>query len=117
MQRLAQFEAVIFHALGRREQRVLLEVRRHGLEENATVAALVLAEHRGRAGFPERWATTRSQGGTDSYVFSGSRGFRERPRPALTLYASAWDRAGDLARTPGNAPALSTLPASSKSKR
>ncbi|MFT5475592.1 MAG: hypothetical protein ACI8Y8_000924, partial [Planctomycetota bacterium] len=60
----------------------------------------VLEDHRGQDGFPERWATNPSQGGTDSYVFSSSRSFRETPRPALTLYASAWDHAQEVPRSP-----------------
>jgi len=59
----------------------------------------VLKEHQGQAGFPQRWATNASQGGTDSYVFSNSPGFRDLPRPALTLYTSAWDHAQELARS------------------
>ena len=61
----------------------------------------VLEQYAGTPGFPERWATNRSQGGTDSYVFSESDLFKDEQRPALTLYASAWDRPDTLPRTPG----------------
>lgn len=61
----------------------------------------VLEQYAGTQGFPERWATNRSQGGTDSYVFSESDLFERELRPALTLYASAWDRPDTLPRTPG----------------
>jgi aminopeptidase YwaD len=60
-----------------------------------------LAELDGRPGFPERWATNKSLGGTDSYVFSGSRLFRDNGRPALTLFTSAWDAPDEKPRTEG----------------
>ena len=61
----------------------------------------VLADFGGRAGFPERWATNKSLGGTDSYVFSGSRQFREGGLPAVTLFTSAWGSPGEHPRTEG----------------
>lgn len=61
----------------------------------------VLEQYSGTPGFPERWATVPSQGGTDSYVFSDSSYFKSQGRPAVTLFASAWDRADTLKRTPG----------------
>jgi len=61
----------------------------------------VLAQHAGEEGFPARWATNKSLGGTDSYVFSGSKRFREGSRPALTVFSSAWGRPGEHPRTPG----------------
>ena len=63
----------------------------------------VLAEAEGAAGFPTRWATNKSLGGTDSYVFSGSRHFRDEGRPALTLFTSAWDKPDEQPRTAGMA--------------
>lgn len=63
--------------------------------------AAVLEEYAGTEGFPERWVTNGSQGGTDSYVFSSDRSFRENLIPSVTLYASAWDRLGELERTDG----------------
>jgi len=61
----------------------------------------VLADHGKTEGFPERWATNKSLGGTDSYVFSGSKLFREEGRPALTLFTSAWDKPDEQKRTEG----------------
>ena len=61
----------------------------------------VLDDHAGVEGFPARFATTPSQGGTDSYVFSEHDAFQSGLLPSLTLYASAWDRANALKRTPG----------------
>jgi hypothetical protein len=65
-----------------------------------TLLAL-LADHKGSPGFPERWATNKSLGGTDSYVFSGSKYCRENARPALTMFTSAWGEPEDHPRTPG----------------
>ncbi|MCE9593555.1 MAG: M28 family peptidase [Planctomycetes bacterium] len=61
----------------------------------------VLAEHKGDAGFPEKWATNKSLGGTDSYVFSGSKYCKDNARPALTMFTSAWGEPEDHPRTPG----------------
>jgi len=55
----------------------------------------------GAHGLPQRYASTRSQGGTDSYVFSSDAALAGRGVPALTLYASAWERTRELERTPG----------------
>jgi hypothetical protein len=67
------------------------------------VAALlaVLADHANDAGFPKRWATNKSLGGTDSYVFSNSKPFRDGGRPALTVFTSAWGEPQDQPRTSG----------------
>lgn len=70
-------------------------------EELVRVLARLLAEHAGAPGFPARWATNKSLGGTDSYVFSGSRLFRELGTPALTLFTSGWDVPAEHPRTPG----------------
>ncbi len=61
----------------------------------------VLSENAGRPGFPARFATNKSLGGTDSYVFSKSEAFREHARPALTLFTSAWNTPAEHPRTPG----------------
>ncbi len=61
----------------------------------------VLADHGGREGFPKQWATNKSLGGTDSYVFSGSKLFKENSRPSLTLFTSAWDKPDEHKRTEG----------------
>ena len=65
------------------------------------IAAGVLRQHSGTEGFPERWATNKSLGGTDSYVFSGSRRFRDEGLPAVTLYTSAWGQPDEHPATPG----------------
>jgi hypothetical protein len=64
----------------------------------------VLREHAPAASdkpgdFPARWATNRSLGGTDSYVFSGSEYFKSNARPALTLFSSAWGSPAEHKRT------------------
>jgi len=64
-------------------------------------ATRVLDGHAGTAGLPARFATNGSQGGTDSYVFSDSAELRARGVPSVTVYASAWDRPREVARTPG----------------
>lgn len=61
----------------------------------------VLAEHAGSEGFPELWATNKSLGGTDSYVFSGSQVFQGGRRPALTLFTSAWGTPAEHEKTDG----------------
>ncbi len=61
----------------------------------------VLNDAGGADGFPEQFATVRSLGGTDSYVFSGNAKLAERGVPALTIYASAWGRPAAQARTDG----------------
>lgn len=65
------------------------------------LCAAVLGDHAGTEGFPARWATNKSLGGTDSYVFSGSRTFRREARPAVTLFTSAWDKPDQHPRTQG----------------
>ena len=64
--------------------------------------AALLRDHAGRPGFPEQWATNKSLGGTDSYVFSGAESFRRNARPAVTLFTSAWDSPAEHPRTPGS---------------
>jgi len=63
------------------------------------LCAAVLGDHVGAEGFPARWATNKSLGGTDSYVFSGSRTFRREARPSVTLFTSAWDKPDEHPRT------------------
>jgi hypothetical protein len=63
--------------------------------------AAVLQERAGSEGFPPRWATNKSLGGTDSYVFSGDDEMEEQKRPALTVFTSAWGTAAEHARTAG----------------
>jgi len=81
-----------------------LNVEPDDLEANeglVRTALAVLADHGGQAGFPQQWASNKSLGGTDSYVFSGSATFRKQLRPAVTLFTSAWDSPADHPRTPG----------------
>ncbi|MDF1838575.1 MAG: M28 family peptidase [Planctomycetota bacterium] len=60
----------------------------------------VMAKNQGTEGYPQRWATNKSLGGTDSYVFSGSKYFRDHKLPSVTLFTSAWDKAEDHPKTP-----------------
>lgn len=81
-----------------------LNIEPDDLEANThmvRLAAAVLTDHAGAAGFPEQWATNKSLGGTDSYVFSGSKVFRRELRPAVTLFTSAWDKPDEHPRTEG----------------
>jgi hypothetical protein len=64
----------------------------------------VANDHLGVAGFPERFASNSSQGGTDSYVFQREELVGEQVVPAVTLYASAWSRERVLDVTPGFPP-------------
>jgi len=67
----------------------------------------VLSDHapRGAAGapgaFPREWASVRSLGGTDSYVFSDSEPQRAAGAPSMTVYSSAWGRPDEHPRTGG----------------
>ena len=51
--------------------------------------------------FPARFATNKSLGGTDSYVFSGSELFKTRTLPSVSVFSSAWGAAGEHKRTGG----------------
>jgi hypothetical protein len=51
--------------------------------------------------FPAHWATNKSLGGTDSYVFSGSPYFKDGVLPAVTVFTSAWGKPDEHARTAG----------------
>lgn len=61
----------------------------------------VLNDHAGDKRFPAHWATNKSLGGTDSYVFSENPRLRDGLVPALTLFTSAWDKPAEHPRTPG----------------
>jgi hypothetical protein len=50
--------------------------------------------------FPAHWATNRSLGGTDSYVFSKADYFRSNLRPSVTVFASAWGAPAEHKRSP-----------------
>jgi hypothetical protein len=72
----------------------------------ARTLCAVLRDHAARAGdppgsFPSEWASVKSLGGTDSYVFSDSAQFSERGLPSMTVYASAWGTPAEHPRTPG----------------
>lgn len=60
----------------------------------------VLEDFEGAPGFPQRWATNKSLGGTDSYVFSDAEIFKAGGLPSLTLFTSAWGRPNEHPRTP-----------------
>jgi hypothetical protein len=64
----------------------------------------VAGDHLGAPGFPERFASNASQGGTDSYVFQREQIVGDQIVPAVTLYASAWSRERVLDVTPGFPP-------------
>lgn len=49
--------------------------------------------------FPSHWATNRSLGGTDSYVFSKSEYFKSALRPSITVFSSAWGAPAEHKRT------------------
>lgn len=49
--------------------------------------------------FPAHWATNRSLGGTDSYVFSKAERFKSALRPAITVFSSAWGAPAEHKRT------------------
>ncbi len=49
--------------------------------------------------FPSHWATNRSLGGTDSYVFSKSEYFKGALRPSITVFSSAWGAPAEHKRT------------------
>ena len=65
------------------------------------LAAEVLSQYSGKPGFPEQWATNKSLGGTDSYIFSGWKRFRTEELPSVTMFTSAWDKPDEQPRTKG----------------
>jgi len=68
-----------------------------------TLIRAVMEDHLGSPGFPERAASVKSQGGTDSYVFQ-PKAAEATVYPAVTLYTSAWDRERALPVTVGFPP-------------
>ncbi len=54
-----------------------------------TIVRTVMKDQLGVKGFPERAASIKSTGGTDSYVFQ-PRGAAATVYPAITIYTSAW---------------------------
>jgi hypothetical protein len=74
---------------------------------NKDVIALVrgvMKDHLGTKGFPDRAASVKSQGGTDSYVFQNTRTPGATLYPSVTIYTSAWDRERTLPVTEGLPP-------------
>ncbi|WP_419191302.1 M28 family metallopeptidase [Saltatorellus ferox] len=65
------------------------------------LAAEVLRQFADQPGFPKNWATNKSLGGTDSYLFSGWKRFREEQFPSVTMFTSAWGQADEHPRTAG----------------
>lgn len=65
------------------------------------LAADVLRQFNGQPGFPKQWATNKSLGGTDSYIFSGWKRFRTEKLPSVTMFTSAWDKPDEQPRTQG----------------
>lgn len=72
--------------------------------EVITIIRTVASDHLGQAGFPEHFASTKSQGGTDSYVFQSERVVGENIVPSITVYTSAWNKLNPLPVTPGFPP-------------
>jgi hypothetical protein len=69
-----------------------------------TLVRGVMKDHVGTKGFPERAASVKSQGGTDSYVFQNTRTPGATLYPAVTIYTSAWDKERTLPVTEGFPP-------------
>jgi hypothetical protein len=69
-----------------------------------TLVREVMRDHLREPGFPERAASIKSQGGTDSYVFQNMRTPEATQYPAVTLYTSAWDRPREQPVTEGFPP-------------
>ncbi len=81
-----------------------LHVEPDDLEGNVPfvrLAADVLRQFSGKPGFPKQWATNKSLGGTDSYIFSGWKRFRTEKLPSVTMFTSAWDKPDQQPRTEG----------------
>lgn len=68
-----------------------------------TLVRAVMKDHLAAPGFPQRAASVRTQGGTDSYVFQ-PKGAGVTIYPAVTLFTSAWDRSRTLPVTEGFPP-------------
>jgi hypothetical protein len=71
--------------------------------EIVTLVRSVMADHIGTRGFPEHAASTKTQGGTDSYVFQ-RRAHGAVVYPAITLSTSAYDEERTLPVTEGFPP-------------
>ena len=73
-------------------------------KEIITLVRAVMKDHLGARGFPERAASIKSQGGTDSYVFQNTRIPGATLYPSVTIYTSAWDREREQPVTEGFPP-------------
>jgi hypothetical protein len=69
-----------------------------------TLIRQVITDHLKAPGFPERAASNKSQGGTDSYVFQNTRDPKATLYPSVTLYTSAWGGERQQPVTPGFPP-------------
>ncbi|MFG1691253.1 M28 family metallopeptidase [Gemmatimonadota bacterium] len=69
-----------------------------------TLIRSVASDHLNQEGFPQHFASTRSQGGTDSYVFQSERVVGDDIVPSITVYTSAWNRLNPLPVTLGFEP-------------
>jgi aminopeptidase YwaD len=69
-----------------------------------TLVRTVMKDHLGARGFPERAASIKSQGGTDSYVFQDTRTPGATLYPSVTIYTSAWDKEREQPVTEGFPP-------------
>lgn len=77
------------------------------LEVNKALIGLLRATasaHLGKTGFPERFASNRALGGTDSYVFHGSRLDWDRTPASVTVFTSAFGSPRTVPVTPGYPP-------------
>jgi len=73
-------------------------------EDLITLMRTASQDHLGVPGFPERFTSTRRQGGTDSYVFHQESLVGEEKAPSITVYTCAWNGLRSLEITPGFPP-------------
>ncbi len=74
------------------------------VEANKPIVAAfhrVLKRHHEQTGFWGEYASNKSLGGTDSYVFQSERATGGRIVPAVTVFSSAWGRPTRVEPTPG----------------
>lgn len=72
------------------------------LPSNERIVRALLAvamDHAGEAGFPDRFTSNRSLGGTDSYVFSDDKDADGGTLPAVTVFTSAFGRSSRVPAT------------------
>jgi hypothetical protein len=104
----AQLQAVInYDQAGFGSTKDALYVEPDDIPVNEAIITLVrgvMVDHLKAPGFPERAASVKTQGGTDSYVFQNTRTPGAALYPSVTLYTSAWDRERTLPVTAGFPP-------------